>query len=298
MQCCVKSPLSYKEQAEIVGCSERFVKKITKENVEKQIITKTPTIYRYCGRNRDGKNIYGRGKAFKAKIHLLDELELEIKKLVENDLNQKTPIPLKKIIRILSISWKSRTQFTPYKNNFSKEKFAKDKQAKPLHWEIFQEYGFGKFATKSPPWWLRDKNKLKKALKLLRSKIKRGFRPKNFFKFVSHLLSKGCFGYREKKARSIAEDLNNPTLETADRWLASEKIWQDYENLTTLYKKFNLDISPANFKRLLRKGYCHFTMAARVLLIRLKLPGVHNVNAFFDWLISQENPVDILRKNQ
>jgi len=328
LQCCTKAPLSYKEQAQIVECSERLAKMVTKENFEAGIITKTPTIYNSRGRTLSGKNIYGRGKNFDPKLHLIDGVELLIStskqrlninhqtlekhkspiyNKIESKNTQKQHTIIRRFVERKVSKDGSYKNFTPKKNllrNLDKSKFAKDKHrslsgkflGKDEKIVLLKAYGFEEHASKAPSWWFRDLARLKAALGRLRSKIKRGFRVKNFFKFISYLLKRGTFGYRRHVARNTSLAINRPTIERIDPYMDSDAKMQGYEALKELHKKHKLDLSFSNVQKLLRQGFDKLSMSAEVMLKRLKFPGIVNVNAFMHHLLSMREPYDILRK--
>lgn len=334
LQCCTKAPLSYKEQAEIVGCSKFFAKKIAKQNLINQIISITPTTHKSFGRNLKGKNIYGRGKNFDPNIHLFDDIKLEIynlnfnlninyqtlsnhKKLSPNDIDKECKHKKQKIIRrFVQNDSHSPKKFTTNKN--SKENLDKSKLAKASgtpsagyfyssyeefleksgRKALFAKYGFENQVLKAPNWWFKDIAKLKAALRLLKAKLKRGFKPKNFYKFISYLLKRGVFSWFRHCARETSVAISRPTIKRIEPFMRSEAIANGYESLKKLHQKHALDISFTNIQKLARKGYAKLFTAAEVMLKRLKLPGIKDVNAFMHHLISMKEPYDILRKNQ
>lgn len=325
LQCCTKAPLSYKEQAEIVGCSKFFAKKIAKQNLNDGVITITPTTHESSGRKLAGKNIYGRGKKFDSNIHLLSKVNLDISLLKtrlninyqtlskNKSLNQsdlcKNNRPFKHTIirRFVFLEPNSPKKFTTNKNskeNLDKSKFAKDKQpetsknyiTKDQKIEALKAYGFESYAEKAPIWWFRDPARLKAALRLLKAKLKRGFKPKNFFKFVTFLMKRGTFGYRRHCARKTSVAITRPTFKRIEPFMESDALANGYEALKELHKKHRLDISFTNMQKLARHGYSKLFTVAEVMLKRLKLPGIKDVNAFMHHLISMKEPYDILRK--
>ena len=76
----------------------------------------------------------------------------------------------------------------------------------------------------------------------------------------------------------------------------SDAKMQGYEALKELHKKHNLDLSFSNVQKLLRQGFNKLSISAEVMLKRLKIPGIVNVNAFMHHLLSMKEPYDILRK--
>lgn len=305
LQCCTKSPLSYKEQAEIVGCSKFFAKKVAKQNLLNSVITITNTKHEPFGRNLAGKNIYSRGPSFNPSIHLIDGIELKIERSVEKGRLKIffTDQPLRKS--------KKFTTNKNYKSNLDKSKFAKT-SGMPLagHFcssyeeflkksgrkALFAKYGFEKQVSKAPNWWFKDIVRLKTALRLLKSKLKRGFKPKNFYKFISYLLKRGIFSWHRHCARKTSVAIARPTLKRIEPYMESDSLATGYEALKKLYQTYRLNISFSNVQKLARHGYSKLFTAAEVMLKRLKMPGIKDVNAFMHHLISMKEPYDILRK--
>ena len=232
------------------------------------------------------------------------------KKLSPNDIDKASKPEKQKIIRrFVQSDSHTAKKFTTNKNskeNLDKSKFAKDKQpefskkyiTQEQKIEVLKTYGFESYAEKSPIWWFRDLTRLKTALRLLKAKLKRGFKPKNFFNFITFLLKHGTFGYRRHIARNTSLAINRPTIDRIEPFMRSEAIANGYESLKELHRKHALDISFTNIQKLARKGYAKLFTAAEVVLKRLKLPGIVNINAFMHHLISMKEPYDILRKNQ
>lgn len=313
LQCCTKSPLSYKEQAEIVGCSKFFAKKIAKQNLSNGIIIITPTTHESSGRKLAGKNIYGRGENFDPRIHLINNLNFSIEMhpiinvMSKKKICQKSVLVRKFVEKDGTEIYKKPKKFTTnknYKRNLDKSKFAKDKQpetsknyiTKDQKIEVLKAYGFEPYAEKAPIWWFRSPARLKAALRLLKAKLKCGFKPKNFYKFVTFLMKRGTFGYRRHCARETSIAIVRPTIKRIEPYLETEPRTNGYEALKKLHQTHRLDISFSNMQKLARHGYAKLFTSAEVMLKRLKLPGIKDVNAFMHHLISMKEPYDILRK--
>lgn len=335
IQCTTSAPLSYKEQAEIVGCSERFAKKVTQENIQAGVIEKNSTIYQS---SLFGRNKYCKGKNFNYKLHLINDLTLIIRRCeitksnTSNSLSKRKYKSTHKIIRRLvpsdspeaiehmkKLSAKSRsdTKSSPlkgiYKENSNKLEFARDKPSEFSNknspkqgflkhkLEVLDAYGFKDLAKNAPAWWFRDLEKLKSALKLTRKKLKKGFKCKNLYKFVSFLLKHGVFGFRRHTARNLSVAISRPSLKRVEPYLRTDPIQQTYEGLTNLWKKYNLKIDFDTMQMLLRRRFPHLTSAVDVCQKRLKLESadpIKNVTAFLSFLVGMDEPYDYLRKNQ
>lgn len=323
LQCCIKSPLSYKEQAEIVGCTKFFAKKVAKQNLLNGVITITPTTHKSSGRKLAGKNIYGRGENFDPDIHLINNLNFSIERrliiyvMSENKNCQKSVLDIKLVEKDTAELSKKSKKFTTkknYKENLYKYKFAKA-SGKPSarHFyssyeefleksgrkALFAKYGFENQVLKAPSWWFKDIKKLESALKLVQSKLSKKHKPfnlNNFNKFVSYLLKRGVFGWFRHCARETSLAISRPTLKRVEPFLGNDFRTNGYESLKELYKKHHLNISFSNVQKLARHGYSKLFTAAEVMLKRLKLPGIKDVNAFMHHLISMKEPYDILRK--
>ena len=335
LQCCTKLPLSYNEQAQIVGCTPFFAKKITKENIANKIITKKSTVYKCNGREFPeicGKNIYGRGKNFDPKEHLIDDLELVIK----TELNPKTK--KKKLTRefkprknLNSNQSKKFTTDLNTKKNSSKEELAKGKprkfsekssekrkKSKEKHnstkkylskeeWlkhktDILKPFGFEKWVKKAPAWWFRDLKRLHSALKLLIYKLRRGWKCRDPFKFICWLLKHGTFGYRRHCARDLSLAVVKPTVDRVMPFCEkSEPIRQTYEGLKKLYKSHGLKMDFTSIEKLLRKKFPHLTAAVEVCFQRLKFTKgdpIRNINGFLNYLVGMDEPYNYLKRKE
>lgn len=164
--------------------------------------------------------------------------------------------------------------------------------------DLFKRYELQDLYEKAPDWWFRDLKKLKNALKLTRMKIQRGYNCRNKINFISFLLKHGIFGYRRHCARNLSLAINKPNLERVEPFLTSEPLCQGYDALRELRKKHDLDVQFTNIQKLLRKGFSHLGMSAEVMLQRLKLPGVKNVDAFLHHLVGMKEPYDCLKKKE
>ena len=81
IQACDKAPLSYKEMAEVVGCSKKFAKIVAKENAAAKVIVIENTCYKF---GISGKNKYSRGKNFSPKKHLIPGVRVVVKKVCKD----------------------------------------------------------------------------------------------------------------------------------------------------------------------------------------------------------------------
>jgi len=308
LQCCTKAPLSYKEQAEIVGCSKFFAKKIAKQNLINQIISITPTTHKSFGRNLKGKNIYGHGKNFDPKIHLLDDIKVEMynlkfslninyqtlsnhKKLSPNDIDKASKSEKQKIIRrFVQKNSHNPKKFTTNKNskeNLDKSKFAKASGTPSAGYfyssyeefleksgrkALFAKYGFEDQVEKAPNWWFRDIKKLESALKLVKSKLSNKHKPfklKNFNNFMSYLLKHGVFGWHRHCARELSIAIVQPSIKNTLKFCMSDPIEKTYLGLKELHEKNNLKLGFACVQKLLRSKFPKLSAAVSVCLTRL-----------------------------
>ena len=164
--------------------------------------------------------------------------------------------------------------------------------------DLFEEFGLEKNFPYKPRWWFRDLKKLKKALTLLRKKLLEGYRVRNFVKFLSHLLSRGVFGYRRHCARNLSLAVVKPTLKRVEPMFSSEPITAGYEAIVALKKKHNLDMSFTNIQKLLRKGFDHLSSASHAVLKRMELGNIKNINAFMHFAVSMKEPYDLLKPKE
>ena len=328
LQCCTTAPLSYREQAKIVGCSEIFAKEVTRENLAAKIITKTSTTYNFSGQTLTGKNVYGRGEAFDPNVHLIDDLELKItKEEITTRWGVRRTILVRKFIPrkahknsknnySFSSKTENHTPNTNKKKNLSKDRFAIDKHQEfsssfdrnnykkdffKHKFDILKSYGFEELAKKAPAWWFKDLKKLKKALKLLRSKQKGKFRCHDPFKFLCFLMKHGVFGYRRHVARNLSLAVTKPSINRVLPFLETEPIRQTYDALVKLRKSHGLKMDFTSVQKLLRKKFPHLTAATEVCLKRLSFEGAEkilNVNGFLNYLVGLTNPHDYLKRKE
>ena len=338
LQCCTKLPLSYNEQAQIVGCTPFFAKKITKENIANKIITKKSTVYKCNGREIPGicgKNIYGRGKNFDSKEHLIDDLELVIKTEIDPKTKKKKLTrefkPRKTTNKNLNSNQSEKfTTKLNLKKNSSKEELAKAKSWKFLEkssekrkkskkkqtstkkylskeeWhkyktDILKPFGFENLAKRAPAWWFRDLKRLHSALKRLIKKLKRGWTCRDPFKFICFLMKHGTFGYRRHCARNLSLVIVKPTLKRLEPFLESDSIANGYEAIKSLWKNHNLKIDFTSIQKLLRKNFPHLAAAAHVCQKRLKFTKaepIRNINGFLSYLVGMDEPYDYLKRKE
>jgi len=317
IQACDKGPLSYKEMADVIGCSKYFAKKVAKENESKKIIKRSPTFFT---EKLSGKNKYERGENFNSKLHLINNLTLIIRRceidipLDSNGIDKRKVKTKTKIIRRFVPSdhpdavafrkkLKRKRQSLPLKEtNKNSKEFAKASPGRPsVKLEVLRRHGFEKFAKGAPSWWFRDLEKLEKALRLVKSKVKNGFgrhRKINFFKFVSHLLKNEAAGYRKWRAMEFVKDFSSPSIQRVNKYFETEFKQRAWEDFSALFKqqKFKLNLDTA--QKLLRRGFQHAAKCAEVSLKRLKLGGIKCSTGFTLSLVNMRNPMDILTKNQ
>ena len=329
LQCCTTAPLSFKEQAEICGCSVILAKQVTRDNVDAKIITKTTTVYKGDARGLTGKNIYGRGEAFDPRAHLISGLDLEISKqeIVTRYGIQRTVLVRKFVPGKSQQNSKNKCEssgktqnHTPKKNlkkNSSKEEFAKRKhqefsssfEKRNYKKDFFQHkfdtlksFSFEDLAKKAPSWWFKDLEKIKKALQLLRHKIRKGYSCRNPFKFLCFLMKRGTFGYRRHVARNLSLAVAKPTMDRVLPFLeGSEPLRQTYDGLVKLRKSYGLKMDFTNVQKLLRKKFPHLIAAVSVCLKRLSLEGgdkIRNFNGFLNFLVGMTNPYDYLKRKE
>ena len=331
LQCFTTTPLSYKEQAEIVGCSEIFAKKVTASNVKEKIIKKELSYY---SNRRSGKNRFSRGENFDPCKHFVNNKYLivnvmfqkitcrktgklkTVKKIVRKFVDVGSPEHIEHMKKMAAKSpsnQKSIPHKRIYKENSNKLEFAKGKRSEFSNknspkqgflkhkLEVLDAYGFKDLAKNVPAWWFRDLERLKSALKLTRKKLKKGFKCKNLYKFVSFLLKHGVFGYRRHAARNLSVAIARPSLERVEPYLRTDPIRQTYEGLTNLWKKYGLKIDFDSMQMLLRRRFPHLTAAVDVCQKRLKFESadpIRNVTGFLSFLLGMDEPYDYLRKKQ
>lgn len=159
---------------------------------------------------------------------------------------------------------------------------------------LFAKYGFEKYLPRAPKWWFRDKAKLEAALRLIRNKLKKGFKLRSFINFLSHLLKHGVFGYRRHCSRNLCVALS-PNLNYVIPYLATAPIETGYCALKELKHKHGLDTTFTSMSRLLRRGYAHLAMASEVMIKRLKFKPVRSVTGYLNFLVSLKEPYDVLK---
>lgn len=287
--------------AEVVGCSKYFAKKVAKENQATKVITIEKTCYKF---GISGKNKYSRGENFDPKKHLISGVRVVVKKVRKNLIIN--VMSEKKTCHTSKTSQKShhkKKEFTTKSNlNKNSKEFAKASPGRPsVKLEVLRRHGFEKFAKGAPSWWFRDLEKLEKALRLVKSKVKKGFgrhRKINFFKFVSHLLKNEASGYRKWRAMEFVKDFSSPSIQRVNKYFETEFKQRAWEDFSALFKqqKFKLNLDTA--QKLLRRGFQHAAKCAEVSLKRLKLGGIKCSTSFTLSLVNMRNPMDILTKNQ
>ena len=272
--------ISFKQIAKRVGCTETYAKITIAKLVKAGKVIKTSTEFVSKKYDKErvlcGKNIYTSPKKSTPKSTEKDTSKI----------NPKT-----NYLNLYKYKFANGTTH----RNFSKEKSSQDGFRKHKV-EVLGAYGFQDHAQKAPLWWFRDLARLKKALKLLKRKQAGGYKCKNFIYFISFLLKHGTFGYRRHCARNLSLAINKPTLERIEPLMASSAIAQGYEALKELHKKHNLDVSFTNMTKLLRKNYPQLSMAAQVMVKRLKIPGVEDTNKYLHFLVSMSNPLEVLQR--
>lgn len=287
--------------ADVVGCSKKFAKIVAKENEVAKVIAIEKTRYKF---GISGKNKYSRGENFSPKKHLIPGVRVVIKKvgrhLIINVMSEN------KYFKPSQTSQNSnpKKKLFPTKSNLNKnsKEFAKASPGRPsVKLEVLRRHGFEKFAKGAPSWWFRNLEKLEKALRLVKSKVKKGFgrhRKINFFKFVSHLLKNEAAGYRKWRAMEFVKDFSSPSIQRVNKYFENEfkqRAWEDFSALFN-QQKFKLNLDTA--QKLLRRGFQHAAKCAEVSLKRLKLGGINCSTGFTLSLVNMRNPMDILTKNQ
>ena len=298
IQACDKAPLSYKEMADVVGCSKKFAKIVAKENEAAKVIAIEKTSYKF---GISGKNKYSRGENFSPKKHLIPGIRVVVKKvgrqLIINVMFEKKCCNPSQTSQ--NSHYKKKEFPTKSNINSNSKEFAKASPGRPsVKLEVLKRHGFEKFAKGAPSWWFRDIARLEKALKLLQAKLKHGFSPKNFFKFISHLLKNEVSGYRKWRVVEFLKDFQEPSIQRVNKYFENEfrtKAWEDFSTLFN-QQKFKLNFDTA--QKLLRRGFQHAAKCAEVSLKRLKLGGIECTTGFTLSLVKMQNPMDILTKNQ
>lgn len=278
-------PISFKQIATKIGCTQRYAEITISKLVKAGKIVKTATTFISQKYSKErvlcGKNIYTSPQ----KVEIKSEESTEI-------LNEKSDEKIRNKSKIFTkVKIAKGTALRNFsKNNFQENLKKEEKRA------FLKQLGFESLAENSPDWWFKKLPLLKKAFRLLKQKLKSGWKCRSQINFITFLLKHGVFGYRHHCARNLSLAINRPTIKRLEPYLASEYIANGYECLKELHKKHNLDITFANVQKLLRKGFSHLSMSADVMLKRLKLPGVNEMNAFLHHIVSMKEPVDVLRK--
>ena len=277
--------ISFNQIAQKIGCTTRYAEITVAKLVKSGKVIKTHTehiSYKYkkervfCGRN-----IYTspKPKADKTDQKNDGKTDGKIRARTSRNLN-----------KYKYANGTSHRDFSTKKNEeecSGREKF-----------ELFKSYGFQNLVEEAPDWWFKDLKGLKKALKLLKNKLKRGYGCRNKINFITFLLKHGIFGYRRHCARNLSLAVNRPTLKRIEPLMANEAVAQGYEALRELRTKHGLDVSFMNMEKLLRKKYPHLSTAAQVMLKRLKLPGIKNMNSFLHFLIGMDEPYNYLKRKE
>lgn len=145
------------------------------------------------------------------------------------------------------------------------------------------------FPKEIPLWWLKDLPILKRTLKLLHQKIKKGYRVCAPYTWISKVLKENGVGYRQKVATEVICHLQNPYRDA--------NLPPPVQNTYILLRKFSvlgLDTSTSSIKKLLRKGFAHLGLALRSFDKLLQYStGISNPTAFLNYLISLEDPISI-----
>jgi len=140
-----------------------------------------------------------------------------------------------------------------------------------------------------PLWWLKDLPLLKKTLKLLHQKIKKGYKVCAPYAWISKVLKERGVGYRQKVANEVFRHLQNPEREA--------NFPPPVQNTYALLRKFSalgLDTSISSIKKLLRKGFAHLGLALCTFDKLLQYStDISNPSAFLNYLISLEDPIAI-----
>lgn len=266
--------ISFLEIAKHLGVSQRTAKRYIKTDLENGFISKKSTQYK-CSKYKvllSGRNIYS---------------------LTESGLSQ--------------LKDRRESVLTPqrfYKKNSSKEEFAKSRLKETCSISekerllVFQKHNLINLAKTAPKWWFRDISVLEKTLKLLSTKIKKGYKVKNPWRWISSVLADKGRGFRYKRAKDTSLILTGRKtkrgriLETV-----SDRVRSDFSRLEGL-KKRGLDTSFAEMEKLMRKGFAHLSQCIEVLTKVLKSRPIHNLNGFLNWLVSLKEPFEVFQKKR
>ena len=268
----LKRSISRSDLARESGISETNVKRITKSLKQLGLITIIKTIY-IPGTKIPGINIYKLTKTGRALLDKYIDILLKTGALKEDP----------RAIKIVS------DRLT--RTNFSKEKYAIHKQLEDLFKQKLP-------INKTPDWWETDKTAFQKAIKLLKTKLKHGFKVKNVFKFITHLIKNECrgFKYHESKIYSGYFSGDMESMLTIAETDPSDVVKEGLEAVALLKKK-GLDTSQPSMQKLLRNRFSMLADCAKVLLKILNYIKIDNLNAFLNWMISKSNPYELLKPN-
>ena len=274
-------PISFKQIAKIVGCTETYVKITVAKLVKigKVIKTKTTFISKKYKKPRVlcGKNLY--------------TLPPTLNESCAKKINPK----------FLYISSKEEIAREQALRNSSKEESFQDFSGREEKVSVLKRFGFEDLAEKAPDWWFKDLKKLQKALSLLKKKLKTGWRCRNKINFTSFLLKRGIFGFSRHVAKDLSLSIAKPSLERVEKFLEPEPRRLTYEGLVSLHKNHGLNISFSSMQKLMRKKFGHLIAAVEVCHKRLqwnKGEKIRNINAFLNYLVGLENPHDFLKRKE
>ena len=285
--------ISFKQIAEKVECTENYAKITVARLVKAGKVVKTKTQFlstKYAKiRVLSGKNIYTPPikpeQSYEQKDASFEQ------KSTENSTKKINPKP--------RISSKEEIAKGQALRNSSKKEENSQEGGNKGKLDLLKSFGFEKFVEGSPDWWFRDIPKLKKALRLLRSKLKKNFKCKNFFKFISFLMKRGSFGFRRHIARNLSLAIVKPNLENVLEFLENEPRRETYEGLVEFYKKQDLQVDFTSIQKLMRNKFPRLTAAVRVCHKRLlwaRGEKINNINGFLNYLVGMPNPHDYLKR--
>lgn len=265
--------ISFLEIAKLLCVSERTAKRYIKKDLENGFLKKETTQYK-CKKYKTllvGRNIYHiskRGEAVRNSKH-----------------TQLTP-----------------QRFLRKKNSFKKE-FAKGNSLvkfskTPMKSNLLKAFDAEHLLKRAPSWWFDDIKVLAKTLKLLKQKKLKAYKIKNEVNWVSSVIKDQGRGYRSKIAKDYA-------LFLTGKGRASKKIYQAiseyslvaFDNLNFLKSK-GLKTGFKDMERFLRKGFSHMALSAKIFSKVLKYHKICNLNGFFNWMISLEDPNHVFCKKR
>lgn len=272
-------PISFKQIAEKVGCTVRYAEITIARLLKAGKILKTKTTFLSKKYKKErllcGKNIY----------KLPPDLPRSVTKKIRG--------------KFLPISSTEEIAKGQAPRNSSKEDLSEEFSRREEKVSVLKPLGFENLAEDSPDWWFNDLNKLKKALFLLKKKLKKGWKCRNKINFITFLLKRGIFGFRTYAAKDLSLAISKPSLERVEKFLEPEPTRLAYDGLSELYKKHDLDVSPRSMEKLMRKKFCHLKIAVEVCHKRLlwsKGEKIKNINAFLNYLVGMQNPYDFLKR--